>query len=222
MRVLLIEDDREVAENIKDEIEKHYIVDVAYSGHDGSYLSQVNDYDAMVVDMALSDISGIELCRMTRAANINTPILMLAQTNDVSPKVSSLDSGADDCMSKPLSSPELLARLRALTRRQPLIAHSNMLCVGDLCLDLVTRTARRANITINLRRKEFDLLEYLMINKNRVVSKELILDHVWEQGIDVGSNTIEVHIRTLRRKVDRPFGKKSIKTFYNFGYKIVG
>lgn len=220
MRVLLIEDDRETAAEIKDEIEKHYIVDVAYSGVDGSYMSQVNNYDAIVVDMELPDMSGIEVCRVTRAANIHTPIIMLSSSHEITPRVSSLDSGADDCLTTPFSFSELLARLRALMRRHSMVFSNSKLYAGDLQLDVLSKTVIRGDTEIYLRRKEFDLLEYLVRNKNRIVSKEMILDHVWEQGIEVGSNTVEVHIRCLRDKIDRMYEKKLIKTVHNFGYKI--
>ncbi|HSX39603.1 MAG TPA: response regulator transcription factor [Candidatus Saccharimonadales bacterium] len=220
MRVLLIEDDFETAALLKDEIERYYTVDVAHNGSEGSYLSQINDYDAMVVDMSLSDMSGEEICRLTRAAKIATPILAMTRGHEVTPKVSSLDSGADDCLSKPFSTLELLARLRALMRRQSRILYSTTLQVEDLYIDFSCKTVSRAGHLLTLRRKEFDILEYLVRNKNRVISKEMILDHVWEMGIEVNSNTIEVHIRSLRAKIDKDYTKKLIKTVHNFGYKI--
>jgi DNA-binding response OmpR family regulator len=221
MRMLLIEDDRDTAECIKEEAEKYYVLDIAYSGSDGAYLSQTNDYDVMVVDEGLPDINGIEVCRMARAAQISTPILILTNSNEITHKVSSLDSGADDCLTKPFAGPELFARLRALLRRYPNTWQSNLLCLDDLYLDLSSKSAVRAGIDIKLRRKEFDLLEYLIRHKNRVVSKEMILEHVWDLGIEVASNTVEVHIRSLRQKIDKPFEKKLIKTVHNFGYKVV-
>lgn len=222
MRILLIEEDRDSAESIRDEFEKHYIVDVAYTGVDGTYLSQTNEYDAIVVDVALSDINGIEVCKRTRAASVYTPILVLSDDNSVDYKILSLDSGADDYLTKPLCHPELLAKVRALIRRGTKYVITNQFCVGDLTLDVTDKAVKRSGFEIELRRKEFDLLEYLIQNKGRILSKEKILEHVWEKGMEMASNTLEVHIKFLRDKIDKPFSKKLIKTVHNFGYKIEG
>jgi len=220
MRLLFIEDDKELFENVLTEAERSYIVDIASSGSDGTYLSQINDYDVMVVDSVLPDIDGIEVCKMTRSADIKTPIMLLSGVNESSDKVRSLDAGADVTLHKPVNVDEFMAQVRALARRTGTLTSGNTIKAGKIELDFKRKQTYVNNKQIQLRRKEFDLLEYLLINKGRVVSKEEILEHVWEEGIYVLSNTVEVHVRSLREHLKRYVGKKFIKTVRGFGYKI--
>ncbi len=220
MRLLIIKDDNYLLKDVIDEAEKNYIVDVASSGSDGAYLSQVNDYDVMVIDSVLPDIDGEEVCRMTRNADVKTPIMVLSGSNEPSHKARSLDAGADVTIPKPVNVDEFMAQLRALARRNGTLRYENIIRVGKVEIDFKKKQTYVNNKPINLRRKEFDLLEYLLLNKGRIVSKEEILEHVWDQGIYVFSNTVEVHIRSLRGRLNKYVGKKFIKTVRGFGYKI--
>lgn len=219
MKVLLIEDDKQTAETIKDEMKDYYAVDVAYTGKDGEYKVSVNDYDVILVDLILPDMNGITVCKKVRKAGIKTPILILTGQIETKDKVTALDAGADDYLTKPFSFAELLARVRALMRRNPDTILSNLLIAGDITLNVTSNIVRHKQTTIPLRRKEFGLLEYLMRNKGRVLTRPMILEHVWESDTDPITNTVDVHINSLREKVDRPFGTSIIKTVHGLGYK---
>jgi DNA-binding response OmpR family regulator len=226
MRVLIIDDDTTFTDTIKDFLKTSFTVDTAPNGTDGTYMAQVNVYDIIVLDIVLPDIDGIEVCRMIRSSNVKTPVIMLTGKDDVNYKVFSLDSGADDYLTKPFSSAELMARIRALLRRSPeLLKNSepfqNKLKAGDLVLDVKERLVWRSGEQIHLRRKEFDILELLLRRKGVVVSKECILESVWDLGLDVPSNTVEVHVSSLRKKIDKKFSRKLIKTIFGVGYKLV-
>lgn len=220
MRILLVEDEIEIANTIKEELEKSFIVDVVHSGKDGEYQALMNMHDLIILDMLLPDSNGIDICKKLRAAGITTPILMLTGQYQINKKVLALDSGADDYLTKPFNFEELSARLRALLRRQKNTLSSNILSLEDLTLDLDKKVAMRQGKTINLPRKELYLLEYLLRNVGRVVTRNMILDHVWETENESFTNTIDVHIKYLRDRVDRPFAKKLIKTVHGMGYKI--
>lgn len=220
MRILLVEDDKELLEDVLTEIEKDYVVDVAYSGVEGTYLSQINDYDVMVVDAALPDMDGVEICRVTRGADIKTPIILLHDSCELNSKVMGLDAGADVNLQKPINILEIKAQVRALTRRNNSVVDGCVLKIGKLEVDCRQKQVLVKGKVLRLRRKEFDLLEYLMINRKRVVSKEEILEHVWEKGIYVFSNTVEVHIKSLRGRFLKLVGKKLIRTVRGFGYRI--
>ena len=220
MKILIIEDDKQTAKTIKDGMKDYYAVDLAYTGEDGEYQAQVNNYDAIILDLMLPDIDGISICKKIRESGIKTPILALTGRTKVRDKVSALDSGIDDYLTKPFSFAELLARVRTLMRRSPETFSSNLLSVGDLSLDVISKTVKRKRVKIFLRRKEFDLLEFLMRNQRRVMTRFMILEHVWDSSVDPVTNTIDVHIKTLRDRIDKPFAKKLIKTVHGFGYKI--
>lgn len=220
MRILLIEDDKDLLEDILTEVEKDYIVDVAYNGIDGTYLSQINDYDVIVVDSTLPDIDGVEVCRMTRSADIKTPIILLSESLEPAQKVKSLDAGADVNFQKPLNVDEFKAQIRAIARRTKSHSNGSLIKSGKIEIDIREKQIYINKKPIFLRRKEYDLLEYLLLNKGRIVSKEEILEHVWEKGIYVFSNTVEVHIRSLREHLRKLVGKKFIRTIRGFGYKI--
>jgi len=216
MKILVIEDDKQTAETIRDVMKDYYAVDVAGNGEDGEYKASINDYDAIVLDIVLPDLSGIEVCKKIRENGIKTPILMLTGRLETKDKVTSLDAGADDYLTKPFKFAELLARLRALMRRNPDTLPSNILQVDNLTLDTTTNKVKINSDEIELRRKEFGLLEYLMRNRGRVVTRSMVLEHVWDSDTDPATNTVDVHINSLRGKIGKPL----IKTVHGLGYKI--
>ena len=220
MRILLVEDDKELLDDVLSEVERDYVVDVAYSGVECTYLSQINDYDVMVVDATLPDMDGVEICKATRDADIKTPIILLHDSCGSDSKVMSLDAGADVNLLKPINVSEIKAQVRALTRRSSSVSGGCIIKVGKLEVDCRQKQVLIKGKDLHLRRKEFDLLEYLVINRKRVVSKEEILEHVWEKGIYVFSNTVEVHIKSLRDRFKKLVGKKLIRTVRGFGYRI--
>lgn len=222
MRILVIEDEHKIARAIKKGLEQEsYAVDLAFDGEYGYDLAATEDYDVIVLDLMLPKKDGLSICRELRAAGIHTPIIMLTARGQLHERVESLDSGADDYLVKPYSFAELLARIRALTRR-PRNALDTVLSAGDLTLNTVTYEVKRGGIPIALSRKEFALLEYLLRNKGRILSKDQIINHVWDFDADVLPNTVEVYIGYLRNKIDRPFRNSPalIKTVRGFGYKI--
>ncbi len=220
MRLLLIEDDRETANTIKEQLEDNYTVELAFSGEDGEYQAEINEYDLIILDLGLPDMNGLEVCQKIRENKIQTPILILTGEDGTDKKVSLLDCGADDYLTKPFAIDELKARVRMLLRRSPKLSSSNILSIGDLTIDLNKMSVTRGERIITLRRKEFYLLEYLARNVGRVITREMILDHIWESSAEPITNVIDVHIKYLRDQVDRPFDKKLIKTVHGMGYKI--
>lgn len=222
MRILLVEDEHRIASSIKKGLEQeHYAVDIAYSGLDGLDLASAEDYDLIIMDRMLPEMDGVEVTKRLRGKNIHTPILILTAKSQIQDKIDGLDSGADDYMTKPFSFEELLARIRALTRR-PKNSLNPLLNVADLTLDKNTFEVKRNNKLIRLSSKEFALLEYLMRQPNKIVTKEQIINHVWDYEANILPNTVEVYIKNLRNKVDHPFksDKPLIHTIRGFGYKI--
>lgn len=222
MKILLIEDDKQMASSLKEAIKGYYLVDIAYTGEEGEYLVQVNEYDLVILDLMLPDMNGVEICRKIREEGVKTPVLVLTGKLQTRDKVEALDLGADDYLTKPFNFAELLARIRALLRRSPETFFSNKLSVSGLTLDVVANKVDYQGEEICLRRKCFRLLEYLMRNQGRVMTRPMILEHVWESSVDPITNTVDVHIKVLRDKVDKPFGSSLIKTVYGLGYKIEG
>lgn len=220
MRILVVEDDKQMAEVIKDILKEYYIVDLAFKGQEGEYQGQINEYDLIILDIVLPDLDGISICRSLRANHINTPILFITAKVTISSKLQAFNAGADGFITKPFMRLELLARVRALIKRQPQHFSNDVLEVDDLAVDSLKRTVLRDKQAIVLTRREFDLLEYLVRNQHRVVSRDMILEHVWEDGMNEMSNTVDVHIKYLRDKIDRPFNKPLIKTIHGVGYKI--
>jgi DNA-binding response OmpR family regulator len=222
MRILVVEDEHRIANSIKKGLEQErYAVDVAYTGTDGFDLASTEDYDLILLDIMLPEMSGIEICRELRKNKIHIPILMLTAKGQTEDKVEGLDAGADDYMTKPFSFDELLARIRALTRRQGTVLNST-LSVEDLSLDTKQYLVKRSNKIIKLSSREFSLLEYLISHKNIIVTKDQIIAHVWDYDADILPNTIEVYIKNLRNKIDKPFINKKplIQTIRGFGYRI--
>ena len=223
MRILVVEYEHRIAAAIKKGLEQEkYAVDVAFTGTDGYDLATTEEYDLILLDLMLPGMDGMTLCRSLRTKNIHTPVLMLTAKGQIEDKVSGLDSGADDYLTKPFSFEELLARIRALARR-PTSALGNILTVSNLILNPATFEVKRDGKLIILSSKEFSLLEYLMRHPAMVLSKNQIIAHVWDYNADILPNTVEVYIKNLRNKVDEPFSKKSgelLHTVRGFGYKI--
>lgn len=219
MRILIIEDEHKIANAIMQGlVQENYAVDVEYDGDSGLGSALSFSYDVMVVDRMLpGTIDGIEITRQVRAAGIHTPILMLTAKDQIRDKVEGLNAGADDYLVKPFSFEELLARLRALMRR-PQKAQENTIQVEDLSLDTINYKVERGGKPINLSAKEFALLEYMMRNAGRVLSKDKIISHVWDFDADILPNTVEVYIGYLRAKIDKPFNKPLLHTSRGFGY----
>lgn len=222
MRVLVVEDEHRIANSIKKGLEQErYAVDVAYNGTDGFDLASTEDYDAIILDLLLPGMDGLKICRKLREEGKHTPILILTAKGQTQDKVTGLDSGADDYLTKPFSFEELLARIRALTRR-PKNSLPIVLTVEDLQLNTQNFEVKRGKQKIKLSSKEFSLLEYLMRHTRQTMTKEQIISHVWDYDADILPNTVEVYIRNLRRKIDLPFQNKKplIHTVRGFGYKI--
>ena len=220
MRVLLIEDDVTIARLLKEGLEdESYAVDVANDGSEGYRTAVADDYDVIILDIMLPGMNGYEVCRALRNDGNKTPILMLTARDTERDIVEGLDTGADDYLAKPFSFDVLLARIRALLRR-PNEKLEEILQVGDLKLDPSSKKVTRASQEINLTAKEYGVLEYLMRNKGKVLSKEQIISHVWDFDADVLPNNVELFIMFLRQKIDNPFKSKLIHTVSGFGYKL--
>jgi two-component system, OmpR family, response regulator len=219
MKILIIEDNIAVQAALRQNLQTHYVVDATSSGEDGLHAATSSVYDLILLDLELPDISGNQVCKLIRKASITTPILVLTASIKIKDKVFLLDSGADDYVTKPFSMEELKARLRVLLRSE-VRAKTSELILGELILDPATRRVRKGNHLINLRRKEFDLLEYLMYNPGKVLTRAMILDHVWEMNEGLWTNAVDVHIKNLRDKIDKPFGTRMIETVHGVGYRI--
>ena len=220
MRVLVIDDDRRLCTVIKRGlIEEAYAVDLAFDGEEGEYLAEVNPYDLVILDIMLPNKDGIEVCRELRAKKINTPILMLTAKDTVEDRVRGLDIGADDYLVKPFAFNELLARVRALLRREGM-SKSPELHVGDLTLNALTRQIWRGQRPIELTTKEYVILEYLMRHPNVVVTRTMIEEHAWDYDFDSLSNLVDVYIRRLRRKMDNEGEDSLIQTVRGAGYRL--
>lgn len=221
MRILIIEDEHKIANALKQGLsQEKYAVDVEYDADSGLGAALNENYDVMVIDRMLpGTIEGIDICREVRAANIHTPILLLTAKDQVKDRVEGLNAGADDYLVKPFSFEELLARIRALLRR-PETSSGTVLRVADLTLDPVSFEVKRGNSRLELSSKEFSLLEYMMRNSNRVLSKDNIISHVWDFDADVLPNTVEVYIGYLRNKIDKPYKKPLLHTQRGFGYVL--
>ena len=222
MRLLLIEDDEQMALTLAKDLRETYAVDVAFTGKEGIYQIRVNTYDLVILDISLPDANGIEMCREIRKLGINMPILILTANDETEQKVAALDSGADDYLTKPFNLDEFSARVRALLRRPSEALLDTILSVDDLTLDPVRRLVTRGKKVINLRRKQFDILEYLLRNKEQAVSRTRILEHVWDFSTDPYSNIVDVHVKYLRDQIDRPFKYPLVHTIAGIGYKIQG
>jgi len=212
---LAISSSKSIEEGLK---KQNFRVDVAYDGEEGLYLAKNNQYDVMIIDWMLPKISGIDLIKKLREENIHTPALILTAKSDIDDKVEGL-SVADDYLTKPFDFDELIARLKALFRRSKKLPE-NIIRVGDLEMNLDTKEVKRAGKPIELMAKQFELLKLLMINKNKIVTPEMIEQNLWEMNEERHSNVITAHMSYIRKKVDKGFDKKLIKTIRGMGYKI--
>ena len=220
MKVLYVEDDAEARELIARFLgEAGLSVETAADGRSGLERALARSYDALVLDVKLPGLDGFEVIRRLRAAGVTTPVLCLTALGEVASRVRGLELGADDYLGKPFALAELLARIRALVRRRERPLANRMRC-GDLCLDLTAHQVRRSGKPIALTPREFDLLAYLMRHEGSVVSRAMILEHVWGEGFDSYSNAIDVHVNNLRAKVDKPFAARLIHTVKGIGYVI--
>jgi DNA-binding response OmpR family regulator len=221
MRVLIIEDEHKIAGALKKALEQEsYAVDVCYDGDEGYAMATTEPYDIAIIDrMIPGEYDGLAIVKAMRDAKIHTPVIILTAMSSVRDRTKGLDTGADDYLVKPFALEELLARIRALLRR-PAEAHSNVLTVGDLTLDTVNFVVKRAGDDISLSSREFALLEYLMRNPGRPITKEVMISHVWDYDADILPNTVEVYIKYLRAKIDAPYKTELIHTVRGFGYKI--
>jgi len=222
MRILLVEDEKKMASFITRGLkEEGYAVDVAIDGEEGFSLASSHDYDVMVLDLMLPKINGLDLCEKIRNSKLRAPILMLTARDSVQDKIEGLDRGADDYLTKPFHFEELLARLRALLRRPQEVESQMKLVLDDLVLDLLAHKAYLKEVEIALSQKEFSLLEFLMRKKGEVVSRTQIAEHVWDMHFDPMSNTIDVYINFLRKKIDGKGQTSRIETVRGAGYRLL-
>jgi DNA-binding response OmpR family regulator len=221
MRVLIVEDEHKIARALKKALEQEtYAVDVAYDGDEGYSMATTEPYDIAIIDrMIPGEYDGIGIVKAMRDAKVHTPVIFLSALGSVAERTAGLDAGADDYLVKPFALEELLARVRALLRR-PTEQQSTVLKAGDLTLDTITYSVERAGKPIQLTSKEFALLEYMLRNPGRPLSKEVIISHVWDYDADILPNTVEVYIKYLRNKIDVPFKSNVIHTVRGFGYKL--
>ncbi|MCE7068448.1 response regulator transcription factor [Dyadobacter sp. CY326] len=222
MKLLLIEDEPKTLQSIKQGLEENgYEVDIAYDGLIGRQLAKNNNYQLIISDIIIPGINGIELCREIRTWGDETPILMLTALGTTDDKVTGLDAGADDYLVKPFEFKELLARVRALTKRGTTVSHTaQILKFADLEVSLDAKTVHRSGNKINLTAREFNLLVYLIRNQGRVISKVEIAEQVWDIGFDTGTNVIEVYVNYLRKKIDKDYPVKLIHTQFGMGYVL--
>ena len=220
VRLLVVEDDVKMASLIKRALTREgYAVDMAATGTDALWMGQEFPYDAIVLDAMIPEPDGFDVCRQLREAGRWMPVVMLTARDSVEDRVRGLDVGADDYLAKPFAFAELFARLRALLRRDP-NERPTVLTAGDLSLDPATRVVGRNATSIDLSAREFALLELLLRHKGEVLSRTSIIDHVWDFAYDGGSNVVDVYVRYLREKIDRPFGRASIETVRGAGYRL--
>lgn len=222
MKILLIEDDAEAANYLQKGLrEQNHTVDHAADGKDGLFLATTEKYDAMIIDRMIPEVDGLTIVQTLRAANNETPVILLTAMDKVDEKVKGLKSGADDYLAKPYSFTELLARLETITRRKTGEKIQTTLTCGELEMNLLTRNVVRAGKEIELQAREFSLLEYLLRNSGQVVTRTMLLEHVWDYNFDPQTNVIDVHISRLRQKLDKGFDKSMIQTLRGAGYKLV-
>ncbi len=222
MKLLLIEDDKEAVQYLlKGLREQGYVVDHCESGKEGLFMAASEQYDAMIVDRMVPEVDGLTIVHTLRASGNETPILILTALDKVEERVKGLKSGADDYLVKPYSFTELLARLETITRRKHGEKAVTKLTCGELEMDLLSRTVRRAGKEIDLQTREFQLLEYLMRHAGTVVTRTMLLEQVWDYNFDPQTNVIDVHISRLRQKIDKGFEKTLIQTLRGAGYRLV-
>ena len=222
MRILLVEDEKRIASFIARGLrEAHYVVDVAIDGEQGLFMAEVNEFNIIILDIMLPKLDGVSLCRQLRERKINVPILMLSALGSVDDKVRGLNYGADDYLAKPFAFKELLARVQTLLRRNT-PNKKGILVIGDIELDQLAYKVRRQGREISLTSKEYALLEYLMINPGKLITRTMISEHVWHADFDTFTNVIDVYVNHLRKKIDKDFKKQLIHTVRGSGYVMKG
>lgn len=219
MRVLFIEEDLGYINALMGELTRDYVVDVAHTGEDGAYLSEVNDYDVILVGDKLPDYSGLEVCNLTRSANCLSPIILLSNNFSGDKIIECLENGGDLCFPRNLTPHQISHSVSALIRKNHELK-KDPVKIRDYYFDFCNKSVSVKGNEVKLRRKEYDILEYLVLKRGRVVSKEEILEHIWVSGIYLFSNTVEVHITNIRNVLEKPFDIKLIETVRGFGYRI--
>ncbi len=221
VRALLIEDDKQTSEFVcKGLRERGYVIDCAADGKDGLYLAATEKYDVLIIDRMLPGIDGLNIVKMLRATGTSAPAIFLTTMSGIDDRVEGLDAGADDYLTKPFAMSELLARLAALLRRPPISNTKTVLRVADLEMDLLKRVVRRAGTTIDLQPQEFRLLEYMMQSDGRVLTRTMLLEHVWDFHFDPQSSVVETHISRLRGKIDKGYEFPLVHTIRGVGYAL--
>jgi DNA-binding response OmpR family regulator len=221
MRILIVEDDNRIAQNIKLFLKNSsYSVDIANTGKEGTSKAKVEEYDLIILDWMLGDTTGPDVCKELRASEIKTPILFLTAKSQLEDKIDAFEIGADDYLTKPFHAEELLVRVKALIRRSYTETSSPIVKLGDLEIDTNSAVVTRDGQLIELSPKLFSILEYLALNHDKIVSRTEILEHVWDENANYFNNTVDVHIRYLRKKIDDPFPTQLIKTVKGKGYML--
>ncbi len=222
MKILVVDDEHKIASSIKKGLEQEaFVVDVAFDGEAGFDLASAEEYNVIILDVMMPKMTGFEICQKLREQNNHVPVLLLTAKGMLGDKIEGFNSGADDYLPKPFAFEELLARVRALARRPQKVV-KEVLSIGDLSLNIKSFEVKRKDTQINLSQKEYALLEYLMRHPNQILTKDQIIQHVWEYDADVLPNTVEVYMGYLRNKIDKPFKSSAdlIQTVRGFGYKI--
>lgn len=221
MRILIVEDEKKVSQFLRKGFQAEaFSVDVATDGEQGLLLARAEPYDAIILDVMLPKKDGIQVLRELRQLRVTTPVLILSARSEVEDRVQGLNLGADDYLPKPFSFSEVLARIRAIVRRKSTDARTSVLTIADLRVDLLSRRVERGGREISLTSKEFELLEYLLRNKGRVLSRPILMEHIWDMNFDSETNIVDVLINRLRRKIDDEFGMKLIHTIRGAGYVL--
>src|SRR6478736_5012329 len=221
MRLLIVEDDRKTADYIvRGLTEAGHVCDCLADGHDGLFAATRDSYDVIVADRMIPGLDGLSMVKAARAAGTKAPVLFLTSIGGIDDRVEGLEAGGDDYLVKPFAFSELLARVNALARRPPVQEQKTVLKVADLELDLIRREARRAGQVIELQPREFTLLEVLMRGEGRVITKTMLLEHVWDFHFDPKTSVVETHVSRLRAKIDKPFAAQLLHTIRNTGYSL--
>lgn len=220
MRILIIEDNSLIAQTLRHNLREFYAVDICNTGKAGLNQAQSTKYDTILLDLGLPDIEGEKICKLLRKKAVKTPIIIISGKGEVDGKVELLNMGADDYVTKPFNLHELRARIDVAMRHTSNNSPSGAIEINELKLDPSSRTVIRYGDIISLRRKEFDLLEYLMRNRGQTLTRAMILEHIWDMNENLWANVVDVHIKHLRDKIDRPYGSKLIQTVHGVGYKI--